>query len=118
MVFPNLKVAIFQVVYAAALELQFARKILCSRHYDFELRESHEILRMVCSNVNIGDLHLFLEFLLWNIDIYEFLFQAEYFLSKFGQSAEDSLLKTSVWWYGTLSYSSTLTHILAAILHM
>ena len=60
MVFPNLKVVIFHVVYAAALELQFACKILCSQwHYDFELRESDEILRLVCSNVNIGDLRLF-----------------------------------------------------------
>ena len=76
-----LKFAIFYVVNAAALELQFACKILCSQlHCDyFERHKTGGFLRGVCSNVNIDDLRLFFELLLWNIDFYEFLFQAEYF---------------------------------------
>ena len=50
----------------------------------------------VCSNVNIGDLHLFFEMFVcfFSVDVYELPFQTEYFPSKFGQSvSEDSLLE-------------------------
>ena len=52
------------ILNSAALELQFARKF-----YAFRAPESAEILRGVCSHINI-DLRLFFELLLWNIDVY------------------------------------------------
>ena len=58
----------------------------------YEHRERDYIFRRVCSNVNIGDLQLFFELFLWDIDVHELVFQAEYFPSKSGQSvSEDSL---------------------------
>ena len=50
-------------------------------------------LRRVCSKVHIGNSRLFkFELLLWDIDVYEFFFQVEYFSSKFGQSVSDNSL--------------------------
>ena len=83
----HFQTSIFYVVNTAALELHYARKILCSQiHYNFVRCKIAEIWRGVYSNVNIGDWLLFFELLLWNIDIQEFLFQVEYFPSKFKQS--------------------------------
>ena len=47
--------------------------------------------------VNIGNLHLFFELFLWNIDIHELLFQEECFPRKSGLSVwEDISPKKSV----------------------
>ena len=65
-----------------------------------EQRKSGDSLRVISSNVNIGDLRLiFSNCSFGGIDVYELLYQAEYFPSKFGQSvSEDSLyVNKSVW---------------------
>ena len=51
--------------------LQLCTQILCVRNYIAILsaRIKAEILRGVCSHVNIDDLRLFFELLLWNIDV-------------------------------------------------
>ena len=76
-------------VAALEIEFEFARKILCSQLYcDYERRKCDEFLRGVCSNINTDDLHLFFKLLLWNIDIYEFLFQAGYFKANLGSQCQ------------------------------
>ena len=87
----NLKVVIFYMLNIAALELQFAHRIPCLQIYILImiLSTAKEILRGVCSYINISDLRYFFLLLLWNIDVYEFLFQVEYFPSKFGQSVSE-----------------------------
>ena len=69
----------------AELELQFAREnlVFANTGAIWALQKWYSFLEGICSNVNIGDVHLFFELLPWNIDVYEFLFQAEYFPRKF-----------------------------------
>ena len=82
MAFANWKVGIFYVVNGAALELQFARKSYVSViALRFWAPESTENSRGVCSHVNIDDLRLFFDLLLWNIYGEEFFFQSEYLTS-------------------------------------
>ena len=70
MAFANWKVAIFYVLNGAALEQQFARKSYVSvTALRFWAPESAEILTGVCSRVNIDNLRLFFELLLWNTNV-------------------------------------------------
>ena len=70
MAFANWKVVFFYMVNGAALELHFARKSYVSGiMLRFWAPENTEISRGVYSHINIDNLRLFFECILWNIDV-------------------------------------------------
>ena len=77
--FPNFKVAIFYMVIAVALELQFARISYVWKYTAIWPCESDEFFEGSVQTLILAICILFFELFFWNIDAHELLFQAGIF---------------------------------------